>query len=206
MRPWKKRLVRIAVIALVVVLFVLLFIGYALWEHHHRYPYGVSHCCDLCLHDALQEYATSHGGAFPSGEATPEASLSLLYREERDDGSKLADEVLLRGKTVPAFVVKEILERGQLLTPETCGCAMSRVYAWMTTLDWPFSGTKQGLTTAAVGSRMVAISLCSSMARGSTSPQQNGKPSRKNSTSCWRIGEPRLRSFIMQQFVSTARK
>jgi hypothetical protein len=34
---------------------------------------------------------------------------------------RLADEVVLRGKTVPESVVKEVLERGDLLTPDTCG-------------------------------------------------------------------------------------
>lgn len=92
--------------------------GYAWWQH--QYPYGMSHCCDLCLSSALHDYAAIHGGAFPAGEATPEASLSLLYRE-KIDGGPLADANLLRGKTVPESVVKEILERGELLTPETCG-------------------------------------------------------------------------------------
>jgi hypothetical protein len=110
MRPRSKRLALAAVLAVVLAPFIL---GYAWWQHH--YPYGMSHCCDLCLSAALHDYAVTHGGAFPAGEATPEASLSLLYR------TKLADEVLLRGKTVPASVVKEILERGELLTPDTCG-------------------------------------------------------------------------------------
>jgi len=64
---------------------------------------------------ALQHYADTHGGAFPAGEATPEASLSLLFKAE------LADADLLRGKTVPYSVVKEILDRGQLLGPDSCG-------------------------------------------------------------------------------------
>ena len=121
MRPRIKKHVLTAAIAVVAIPVVLLAVRYAryAWCRHH-YPYGMSHCCDLLLHDALREYATSHGGAFPSGEATPEASMSLLYREKCND-RRLADEVLLRGKTVPESVVREILERGQLLTPETCG-------------------------------------------------------------------------------------
>lgn len=118
MRPRIKRLILNAAIAVAVIFFVLLAFGYVWWRHH--FPYGMSHCCDLNLYFALQEYATRHGGAFPHGEATPEASMSLLYREKCDYG-RLADERLLRGKTVPESVVKEILERGQLLTPETCG-------------------------------------------------------------------------------------
>jgi hypothetical protein len=67
-----RRRTKIAVVAVVLTPFVL---GYAWWRHH--YPYGMSHCCDLCLSSALHDYAATHGGAFPAGEATPEASLSL---------------------------------------------------------------------------------------------------------------------------------
>jgi len=115
MRPRTKRLVLAAVLAVVLTPFIL---GYAWWQHH--YPYGMSHCCDAILYVAMNDYAIRHGGAFPAGEATPEASLSLLYREKMD-GQPLADEVLLRGKTVPESVVRDILRRGELLTPDTCG-------------------------------------------------------------------------------------
>jgi hypothetical protein len=115
LRRTKKR-VWTFVIAVVVILFA---VGYAWWRY--VFPYGLTHCCDRVLYYcALQHYAATHGGAFPAGEATPEASLSLLYREE-SMGHKLADERLLCGKTVPEEVVKRILERGELLTPETCG-------------------------------------------------------------------------------------
>ena len=113
MRSRPKKTVLLA--AIIVAPFIL---GYAWWQHH--YPYGMSHCCDLCLSGALGDYAIIHGGAFPAGEATPAASLSLLYRE-KIDGRPLAGANLLRGKTVPESVVKEILERGELLTPDTCG-------------------------------------------------------------------------------------
>jgi hypothetical protein len=119
MRPRIKKVLLIVVIAVVAVVGVPIVLGYVWWQHH--YPYGWSHCCDLNLYFALRDCATRHGGVFPKGEATPEASLSLLYREKRDDGWRLADERLLRGKTVPESVVKEILQRGELLTPETCG-------------------------------------------------------------------------------------
>ena len=119
-RRAKKTILTIAsVIGILLGGFALLF-GYAKWNFHRKHPYGWSHCCDIGLQMALQEYATTHGGAFPAGQATPEASLSLLYREKADYGP-LADANLLRGKTVPESVVKEILERGDLLTPETCG-------------------------------------------------------------------------------------
>src|SRR5262245_19376168 len=93
-------------------LVVLLALGYGF--DRYRYPYGWSHCCDKQLMFALHWYAEHHGGAYPAGEATPEASLSLLYPE-------YANAELLRGKTVPVEEVKDRLERGERLTPETCG-------------------------------------------------------------------------------------
>jgi hypothetical protein len=66
---------------------------------------------------ALLDYAERHGGWFPKGEATPEASLSLLHR----DAPEQVDANLLRGKTVPESAVRARLEAGELLTPETCG-------------------------------------------------------------------------------------
>jgi hypothetical protein len=121
MRPRTKKIILTIASVLGIVLggFALL-VGYAVWDFHRQHPYGWSHCCDLQLHMALRQYATTHGGAFPAGQATPEASLSLLYREKADYGP-LASAGLLRGKTVPESVVKEILDRGDLLTPETCG-------------------------------------------------------------------------------------
>ena len=53
----------------------------------------------------LYNYAQANNGRFPTGESSPEASLSLLHRF--DPG---ADAELLRGKTVPVDVVQEILE------------------------------------------------------------------------------------------------
>lgn len=64
----------------IVILATPFILGYAWWRHH--FPYGYSHCCDIGLSAALHDYAATHGGAFPAGEATPEASLSLLYREK----------------------------------------------------------------------------------------------------------------------------
>lgn len=79
-----------------------------------QYPYGWSHSCESCLWTVLVQYAEEHDGAFPAGEATPEASLSLLY-------PKYANAHLLQGKTVPLEVVQAILERGERLGPDTCG-------------------------------------------------------------------------------------
>lgn len=81
---------------------------------HWHYPYGRSHCCDTGLGISLRNYAASHGGAFPSGEATPEASLSLLYPQ-------LADANALRGKTVPLADVEAALKKNGRLDPATCG-------------------------------------------------------------------------------------
>ena len=101
---------------------VLFFVAFAMaallgggWSYYcHEYPYGWSHSCDLQLISALRQYAEEHGGAFPAGGATPEASLSLLHPE-------YANHCVLQGKTVPLGRVQEILESGQPLGPDTCG-------------------------------------------------------------------------------------
>jgi hypothetical protein len=80
---------------------------------HWKYPYGFSHSCDKILFFALQRYAEEHAGAFPAGEETPEASLSLLYP---DVGAEI-----LRGKTVPREIVEPLLKSGARLGPDTCG-------------------------------------------------------------------------------------
>ncbi|NQT15805.1 MAG: hypothetical protein HQ582_23825 [Planctomycetes bacterium] len=81
----------------------------------YQYPYGWSHCCDKALYSTLVYYADKHDGEFPAGEATPEASLSLLYKEDPYIAHTL------RGKSVPETVVLERLGQGQLLSPDTCG-------------------------------------------------------------------------------------
>lgn len=103
-----KRLVVLVVVP------VLGLIGLASGYFAYQYPYGPSHCCDLGLMFALDEYARTHGGVYPTGEATPEASLSLLYPTYTDANT-------LRGKTVPKEVVQGILDKGGRLGPETCG-------------------------------------------------------------------------------------
>ena len=90
-----------------------LFAWASVWYHNY-YPYGWSHSCDTGLMFALRSYAEEHDGHFPAGEATSEASLSLLY-------PKYADAELLRGKTVPVEEVERILKSGQQLGPKTCG-------------------------------------------------------------------------------------
>jgi hypothetical protein len=102
---------RLGVICLVVVALACVGYGY----YRYRYPYGRSHCCDKVLYGELARYAEEHDGWFPRGEASPEASLSLLYRQDP------ATAYNLRGKTVPESVVSERLHHGELLTPDTCG-------------------------------------------------------------------------------------
>jgi hypothetical protein len=87
-------------------------LGY--WWWRDRYPYGWSHCCDKQLSMALHLYADEHGGTFPAGDDTPEASLGLLY-------PTYANSNLLRGKTVSEEVVRRVLEGGGRLGPDTCG-------------------------------------------------------------------------------------
>jgi len=122
---WKKLHV-----PLIVLMTVLLVIGFV---YQRTYPYGWSHCCDRILMIALENYADDHGGAFPAGENTPEASLSLLY-------PKYADANLLRGKTVPLATVQSILDRGERLGPESCGWhyveGLSKNADWRLALVW----------------------------------------------------------------------
>ncbi len=100
-------------IGIAVVVLVIGSLFAAAYRHRrHQYPLGSYHRCDKQLHMALREYADTHDGRFPSGEATPEASLSLL-------GSDYGYLLVRRGESVE--VVEEMLERGELLGPETCG-------------------------------------------------------------------------------------
>ena len=84
------------------------------WLANRNYPHGRDHCCDKQVGLALLNYAQANGGRFPTGGATPEASLGLLYPE-------YLDASVLRGKTYPEEPAKQLLESGKPLTPETCG-------------------------------------------------------------------------------------
>lgn len=106
----RRRVIKVFVALAVIAAAGVAFNGY-------YFPYGRSHCCDKQLHMALLSYADQHGGWFPRGEASPEASLSLLYRAD----SEAVSANLLRGKTVPVADVEARLTAGDLLTPETCG-------------------------------------------------------------------------------------
>jgi hypothetical protein len=79
------------------------------------FPYGHSHCCILAVMFALESYAKEHGGHYPSGEPSAEASLSLLHR------SGDLDPYTLRGMTIPEETTRSILQGGGLLSPESCG-------------------------------------------------------------------------------------
>jgi hypothetical protein len=100
-----------ALLAIVGSLFILVAGPYSC--HRYIYPYGWSHSCDIQLKSALNSYAHDHDGRYPAGEATPEASLSLLY-------PRYANAYVLSGKTVPPNRAEEILARGELLGPESC--------------------------------------------------------------------------------------
>ena len=99
---------RIAVVMLVVGSYFV--VGYGF--HRYHYPFGMYHRCDKQLRFALAEYAAAHGGKFPSGEATPEGSLSLLGKEYG---------YLLVRRGISTEVVEQMLDRGELLDSETCG-------------------------------------------------------------------------------------
>ncbi|MAG93064.1 MAG: hypothetical protein CMJ48_04875 [Planctomycetaceae bacterium] len=80
------------------------------------YPFGWNHCCDKQLYFALVNYADGHGKNFPAGEATPQASLSLIHA-----GHSHGYAQLLCGKTGSESATRKVLARGTLLDPDTCG-------------------------------------------------------------------------------------
>lgn len=84
--------------------------------YRYTYPYGWSHCCSLALAGGLENYAEEHGGKYPAGQASPEASLSLLLKDEYG-----VDANILRGKTVPLETVERALKKDGVLGPESCG-------------------------------------------------------------------------------------
>ena len=96
----------------------LLIVGTLYGLYRYYYPLGMAHRCDLLLWFALIEYAEKHNGDFPAGEATPEASLSLVHSLD-EFGHEYA--YLLRRRDVPEDLVQQMLKAGQLLGPDTCG-------------------------------------------------------------------------------------
>ncbi len=80
-----------------------------------KFPYGQSHCCIIGVEGALEQYAMENAGRYPTGESSPEASLSLLCR------SNLLDAYTIRGMIIPERIVRAILDSGGLLGPDSCG-------------------------------------------------------------------------------------
>jgi hypothetical protein len=106
----RKTLKRLAIVLAILV--TLVGAPYALYRY--LYPYGYKHACLMMLGMSLNRYAECHDGHFPKGGNSPEASLSLLYREHYEDA------YILSGKTKSAEVAERILQGGGLLDPETC--------------------------------------------------------------------------------------
>jgi hypothetical protein len=108
-RPlWLKIVLGAACVYLVIAL-----LGWAWWSY--RYPFGWSHSCSKILGSSLRLYAGDHDGWLPHGQATPEASLSLLVKEDP------SSQALLRGKHLQQSVVDAALQRDGVLGPESCG-------------------------------------------------------------------------------------
>jgi hypothetical protein len=99
----------------ILVIGFLLLVGYVIVDRRYTYPYGWSHSCLTGLGLELENYASEHDGHFPAGEACPEASLSLLDQGHNGDYAEM-----LCGKTKSPKVAKAILQRGELLGPDTC--------------------------------------------------------------------------------------
>jgi hypothetical protein len=91
-------------------------VGFVLFMVGGRYA-GRQGEAAWAIRTALFDYSDRHDGWFPRGEASPEASLSLLHREN----PKRVSANVLRGRTAPEAAVRARLEAGALLTPETCG-------------------------------------------------------------------------------------
>lgn len=108
MSKWRR-------IILGVVMAGVILLGSVVVYYRVTFPYGQSHCCIIGMSNALEQYAQENDGKYPSGEASPEASLSLLYK------SNYISAYMLRGMTVPEKTVRTILEGGGLLGPDSCG-------------------------------------------------------------------------------------
>lgn len=102
-----KRRRGIILVLVMIVIVAGILVGY----QRAMYPYGQSHCCILGMMFALEGYARK----YPAGRESPEADLSLLFKSQNVDANTL------RGMTVSEKVVQQILDRGDLLGPESCG-------------------------------------------------------------------------------------
>jgi len=98
----------------VIVLAALAVAAEQVW-YRYTYPYGWSHACSAGLCLSLPVYAEDHEGFLPHGEATPEASLSLLFQF---DSSTLS---YFGGKNISRDIVEAAFKRDGKLSPATCG-------------------------------------------------------------------------------------
>jgi hypothetical protein len=107
----KRRRIIVAVLFGIITSLV---ISWALY-YKLKFPYGWSHCCIDIMMFSLEQYAEEHAGHYPTGESSPEASLSLLCR------SNYLDAYTIRGMTIPEKTVRAVLDSGNLLGPDSCG-------------------------------------------------------------------------------------
>jgi hypothetical protein len=107
MRRFTRVLIYLLVVAIIVVVAVYSY-------YRYRYPYGSHHVCDSQMSKSLMIYATDHGGKYPSGEPTPEASLSLLYPKY------LSSPTIIAGKGGSIERATKILKSGGRLGPNDC--------------------------------------------------------------------------------------
>lgn len=112
-RPRKSKLKKIFFSLIVV---IAIGIGAEQAWYHHTYPYGWSHACSAGLGLGLHTYAEEHDQWLPYGEATPEASLSLLYKSD-----PITALWTLSGKNIAHETVETTLKRDGKLSPATCG-------------------------------------------------------------------------------------
>ena len=107
----RKLIINVALVLWIIAVLVSAGVVY----YKRTYPYGWSHCCIDNMMLSLENYSADHGGRYPAGESSPEASLSLLCR------SNYLDAYTIRGMTVPENTVRRILDSGGLLGPDSCG-------------------------------------------------------------------------------------
>lgn len=82
--------------------------------HRYLFPYGYTHACSKYLAISFRLYANDHGGWFPHGESSPEASLGLLAKHDP------TTVYLLGGKHIPSSVAAQAFTNGTF-GPEMCG-------------------------------------------------------------------------------------
>jgi hypothetical protein len=111
--PRKSKLI-ILLLTLLAVIAVAV-VGGRIW-YRYTFPYGWSHACSKGLGLGLRMYSGENDHWLPHGAATPEASLSLLYRNDPDTALWV-----LGGKNIPRERVQATFARDGILSPATCG-------------------------------------------------------------------------------------